>query len=112
RIDSVGVLLGVVTLAADGLRQLTARIRVRAQTGNDMGEVVARLPAELFTGAGVHVHALDVRKHAPPSAPVFVYVVGYVARDHARCVAPQFEQVIAREGRGGAENVAAKTDFR
>src|SRR5918999_471484 len=69
----------VVALRADGEGELGARVLAGLQARERVGEVVARLPAELCAGERVVVDAVDAVEHAPATRLVDRLVAGEAA---------------------------------
>src|SRR6202011_5693580 len=101
---------GMISLAANELREGTSQVIPCSQTIKDVVEVIARLPAQFRSRAVVHVDSSDAGKHFPASALIFGFIVGNALPHYSCCVSPQAHHVIREEGCGCADNIFAKSD--
>src|SRR5205823_8648597 len=102
----------VEALGADRQGERAARIPARGEPLDRGGEVVARLPAELFTRARVVVHALKAVEHRPRALRVDVLVAGDDAPHDRGRVGAQLGAVNMGEGRRRADDVTPEADLR
>ena len=100
----------VVALRTDRLRQRAAMVAAFAQAIDHGREVVARTPAQFGACALVDVDAVDLREHRPSAARVLGLELRHVARDHRGRVGAQHRQIVGRERRTRADDVAAESD--
>src|SRR6266404_15165 len=75
-----------------------------------MSKVVSRSPAELTRCAFIDVDAVDAREHRPSAPGVYVFVTWHPPPHNHRCIRAKLLQVIARERRRRAHDVAAEPD--
>src|SRR3954465_2626139 len=76
-----------------------------------VGEVVSWRPSEVVARAGVDVDALDPLEHPPAARAVDVLVRREPPPHHARRVVAQLREVVAGEGGGRADDVAANPEL-
>src|SRR5258708_39092214 len=77
---------------------------------DDVSKVISRAPAEITPCPFIDVDAVNARKHRPSAVGVHVFVTGHTLTYDLRRIKAEFLQVIAREGRRRAHNVATEPD--
>src|SRR5215207_1265262 len=102
--------LRVVALRANGYGQGAARVLAGVDAIERAAEVPAGSPAELAARALVDVDALDAVEHPPAALSVDRLRIGEPPPHRRRGVGPEAGEVVGRERRGRADDVAPEAD--